>query len=76
MQVDHNPRFELLMADWLRALNKKAEDIAITFSSTYETSSAIDGSLVASWIAYHRDNARLRILCAKCNLSMPRNSPR
>lgn len=72
VHVDHIAplTFEALMAGWLASLHVTAEDIAIINFREYGRSSRLEDSLYEeTWIEYHEINARLRCVCARCNLS-------
>ena len=77
--VDHiaPDTFQRLVANWLLTVRLTAEDIAIQASTKYETESRLeDQVLEQSWREYHEINARLRCVCADCNLTVCKTSPK
>jgi hypothetical protein len=76
--VDHaGPTFKQLLESWLYTVRLTAADVEIRVSTKYEFwTKFADPVLEQSWQEYHEINARLRCLCAPCNLSVTRTSPK
>lgn len=73
--VDHESpwTFERLVEDWARTVRVNLEDVELIDKTGYgqETEFA-DVFLAETWREYHEINARLRLLCRRCNLSATR----
>jgi hypothetical protein len=77
--LDHIPpqTFDRLMDGFLQSIGKTVEDLAIVVSRDYQTSSHLEDDLIAdAWYEYHDENARLRPVCARCNLSAVKKQAR
>ena len=74
LQVDHyDPDFQDLVIDFHETSNIKIPeefgDDPYTHCRKFKD---IDNNYEEQWQKYHKDNANLRILCAKCNYSRPK----
>jgi hypothetical protein len=70
--VDHLPpmTFETLVTEWLKLNGLREADVQITErEDNASTRFMTDVSQIASWITYHQQHARLRILSRRGNLS-------
>ena len=71
IQIDHEKLFKDLSTDFLK--NKK--NIPSTFDDNFDNTPIFkkeDSIFSNSWYEYHQENATLRPLCKKCNLSRPK----
>lgn len=71
--VDHTPpqTFDKLLYDFCRTRSLNPLDVAV--GSEGGTIAVLeDAELLAAWLAYHRDNARLRLLSRMGNLQLPK----
>lgn len=73
--IDHNPRFEVLLADFLASKSLQLEDVetnATEDNDLYTT--LLDRSLAEEWKNYHRKHAVLRAVTKPANLSQKRGA--
>lgn len=71
--VDHCPTFDAMLLEFLRIYGPPLRDVAVepTSDGAVDTHLA-DLGLAGAWRNYHRENARLRVVSARANLSMLR----
>tara|TARA_Y100000590_G_C15531696_1_gene943434 strand:- start:140 stop:820 length:681 start_codon:yes stop_codon:yes gene_type:complete len=73
--VDHINHFELLTDMFLKKYNKNlipSDFDNMTDSSGRRCFKPKDSIFEKEWQKFHKDNAKLRILCQKCNLTRPK----
>jgi len=75
--VDHDPDFVILVHQfektWIGALPERFRDsVGHGYVSSVHAFIESDLAFQQAWEQYHRDYARLQILCAACNLSKPK----
>lgn len=74
LQVDHIIHFEHLYREFRNDVQKEGIRIPKNFEDEKDGSNMkcfkeTDGTFKNKWIKYHQENAKLRILCKKCNLT-------
>lgn len=70
MHVDHNADeklFSELTHDFLALKKQRYSDVDIVREPTHEFA-FVDKNFEDSWVKYHEEHARLRLLCKACNL--------
>lgn len=77
--VDHIPpwTYSALVTEWLQHEGIKLEDVAVTPpADNQHLATMTDARQLHSWQRFHREHARLRIVCSEANLSDVRRQQR
>jgi len=70
--VDHETHFEELLYNFLQTTKRKRPTVFQNTTDNRKSFTSNDSEYELDWQLFHKENARLRILCRSCNLMRPK----
>lgn len=78
LHVDHDTYFDELSANFIKIMKNENIKIPNKFNELNDDTHRrcfldTDNLFEKNWVEYHKNNAKLRILCSNCNLTRPKS---